>query len=205
MTDGPYGHIKKNVMDKIEISEPHSIFFISDFVSVGSPETIRKIFFHAVEADILERIGQGIYAKPKDSRFGRVPVPLEKIAKEIAERDKCQILPSGSTAANIIGLSTQVPMNFSYITTGSTRSIEFGERKLDFRHASPKNFASKGMAMPILIQGLRAVGERNLTDSQYAAIKNFIETMSDPHLEEDLLLAPVWIQKIVRKIIPPTQ
>ncbi len=195
------GCIKNSIMKKIEEVVPHSIFFISDFINIASPETIRKVFFQAVKEGILERVGQGIYVKPKGSRFGNVPVSLEKIAQEIAVRDRCEILPSGSTAANIVGLSTQVPMNLSYITTGSTRTIAIGKRKLNFRHASPKNFACKGTVVPMLIQALKEVGEYNLTDSQYAAIRNFIEKTPDRYLNEDLLLAPMWIQRIVKNLI----
>lgn len=200
MSNHQHGYIKRVVMEKIQMSHPHDVFFISDFVDLGSPETIRKIFFQAIKKGILERVGQGIYVKPKDSKFGRVPIPLEKIAQEIADRDKCQILPTGSTAANIIGLSTQIPMNLSYITTGSTRTIEIGKRQLNFRHASPKNFATKGHVIAALIQGMKEVGEKNMTDTQYTAIRNFIEKTPDSHFDEDLLLAPMWIQRIIKKL-----
>lgn len=197
----PRGHIKSYVMDRIERSEPHSVFFISDFVDKGSSETIRKIFFQATEAGMLERVSQGIYVKPKESRFGRIPVSLEKLAVEIADRDKSRILPSGSTAANMLGLSTQIPMNMSYITTGSTRSIEVDGRRLFFRHAAPKNFAAKGNAVPLMVQGLKEIGENNISESQFAALKNFIDDTDDPYLSEDILLAPLWIQKIIRKLM----
>ena len=193
-------NIKQDVMTTIADSEPHSVFFISDFQRLGSPETIRKIFFQASLEGMLERISQGIYVKPKESRFGKVPISLEKLAFKIADRDHSTILPTGSTAANIIGLSTQIPMNLSYITSGSTRTLEIGNRKLYFRHASPKNFASKGKVMPIIIQGMKEIGETNMTDQQFSAIKNFIENNTDQYLSEDLCLAPVWIQKIIKKI-----
>lgn len=194
------GYIKDNVMKQIAQSDPHSVFFISDFANIGSPETIRKIFFQATANNTLEKVGKGIYVKPKESRFGRVPVSLEKIALEIAERDKCQILPTGSTAANMIGLSTQIPMNLTYITTGSTRTVEIGNRSLNFRHASPKNFASKGKIIPILIQGMREIGQKNMSEMHFAAIIDFIKKTPDPYLEEDLPLAPMWIQKIIKRL-----
>lgn len=201
MESSPRGHIKSYVMDRIERSEPHSVFFISDFVDKGSSETIRKIFIQATEAGMLERVSQGIYVKPKESRFGRIPVSLEKLAVEIADRDKSRILPSGSTAANMLGLSTQIPMNMSYITTGSTRIVEVGGRRLSFRHAAPKNFAAKGNAVPLMVQGLKEIGENNISESQFAALKNFIDDTDDPYLSEDILLAPLWIQKIIRKLM----
>ena len=188
-------------MRSIDDSKPHSIFFISDYADLGSAETIRKILHEATIAGILEKAGHGIYIKPKDSRFGKVPIPLENIAREIADRDKCEILPTGSSAANLIGLSTQVPMNLSYITTGSTRTIKIGERKISFRHASPKNFAAKGRTMPLLIQGIKEIGEENISGADYEAISRFIKKQQDPYLNEDLSLAPVWIQKIIKKLI----
>ena len=195
------GNIKHYVMRSIDESQPHSIFFISDFATLGAAETIRKILHEATISGILEKAGHGIYIKPKISRFGKVPVPLEKIAREIADRDKCEILPTGSTAANLIGLSTQVPMNLSYITTGSTRAIKIGDRKISFRHASPKNFAAKGKVIPLLIQGIKEIGEESMSGAEYEAIRRFIDKQQDPYLKEDLPLAPAWIQRIIKKLM----
>ena len=203
MNSAERGKIKHNVMRSINESQPHSIFFISDYADLGSAETIRKILHEATITGILEKAGHGIYIKPKVSRFGKVPVPLEKIAREIADRDKCEILPTGNTAANLIGLSTQVPMNLSYITTGSTRTIKIGDRKISFRHASPRNFAAKGRVIPLLIQGIREIGESNISGADYEAISQFINRHKDPYLQEDLPLAPAWIQKIIKKLMQP--
>lgn len=201
MNDAAHGNIKQSVMEKINESQPHSIFFISDYADMGSAETIRKILHEATIKGVLEKAGHGIYFKPKTSRFGNVPISLEKVAKEIALRDKCKILPTGSTAANLIGLSTQVPMNLSYITTGSTRVINIGDRKISFRHASPKNFAARGNTLPLLVQGMRELGEDNISINEYDAIRRFIDRQKDPYLKEDLFLAPVWIQRIIKRLL----
>lgn len=201
MNSAERGNIKHNVMKSIDESQPHSIFFISDYADLGAAETIRKILHEATISGVLEKAGHGIYIKPKISRFGKVPVPLEKIAREIAARDKCHILPTGSTAANLIGLSTQVPLNLSYITTGSTRAIKIGDRKISFRHASPKNFAAKGSVIPLLIQGIKEIGAENISGVEYEAIRLFIDKQQDPYLQEDLQLAPAWIQRIIKKLM----
>ena len=201
MNTATRGNIKSAVMERIVESQPHSVFFITDYTDLGAAETIRKILFEATLRGMLEKAAHGIYVKPKESRFGKVPIPLEYLAEEIAEREKCLILPTGSTAANLIVLSTQVPMNLSYISTGSTRTIEIGDRKINFRHASPKNFAAKGTVMPLLIQGLREIGEENISGVEYEAIRRFIEKQQDPYLKEDIRLAPVWIQRIIKKIL----
>ena len=133
--------IKTERLSIITESAEHSVFFINDFSKLGSVETIRKTLAEAVSMGLLEHLAHGIYAKPMNSRFGLVPIPLEIIAKEIASRDKVQIMPTGTTAANILGLSTQIPMVVTFLTTGSSRSINIGNRVLKFRHAAPRNFA----------------------------------------------------------------
>lgn len=188
-------------MKSIEESKPHSIFFISDYTYLGAPETVRKILREATITGMVEKAGHGIYIKPKVSRFGNIPVPLEKIAREIADRDKCEILPTGSTAANLIGLSTQVPMNLTYITSGSTRTIKIGERKISFRHAAPKNFAAKGRVIPWLVQGIREMGKDNISGTELEAIRRFIDKQQDIYLQEDLQLAPEWIQRIIKNLM----
>lgn len=195
------GNIKNAVMKHINESRPHSVFFITDYTNLGSPETIRKILYEATLNGIIEKAAHSIYFKPKVSRFGNIPIPPEIIAKEIANRDKCEILPAGSTAANIIGLSTQVPVCLSYITTGSTRTVNIGDRKISFRHASPKNFAAKGKAIPLLLQGIKEIGKDNISNIELDVIKHFMEKYPDPHLKEDLLIAPVWIQQIIKRLI----
>lgn len=201
MNTATSGSIKYTVLKKIDDSPPHSIFFISDFSFLGAPETIRKILREATMTGRLEKASHGIYFKPKISRFGKVPLTLEKIAGEISARDWCKIQASGSTAANIIGLSTQVPMNLSYITTGSTRTVNIGKRKIILRHAAPKNFEAKGTVVPLLIQGMKEIGKENLSEAEYDVIRKFIDSHPDPHLQEDLQLAPVWIQQIIKKIM----
>lgn len=111
-------------------------------------------------------------------------------------------MPTGSTAANILGLSTQVPMIVSYLTTGSSRTIKIGKRAIKFRHAAPRNFAYKGKTIPLIVQALKELGEANITEQTVAALSACIAKATDSHtFKEDILLAPAWIQSIVKPII----
>ena len=201
LKSGQKGYIKELIMKKIEDSKPNTVFFISDFLEFGSPETIRKIFIQAVFQDKLSRASKGIYIKPKKSKYGIVPPSLEEIAEAVAKRDNCQIIPTGYTAANIIGISTQVPMNHSYITSGTARTLKIDNRKIIFKHGMPKNFAAKGTLVPLLVHGIKEIGINNLTENNLLAIKNFIGKTEDPHFKNDLLNAPNNIRILINRII----
>lgn len=193
--------IKEQILKRIKRNSNQIIFMIGDFADLGSPETVRKVFFQACLSGDLYRVAHGIYVKPVMSRFGLVPPSLETIAAEIARRDHAQILATGSTAANLVGLSTQVPMNLSYLTSGSTRTISIGNRNISFRHASPRNFASIGKVVPLLTQALKEIGKDSVGDKELDLIRQFVDIHPETKFEQDLHLAPQWIQQIIKKAL----
>ena len=196
------GTIKAAVLKQIEESPDNAIFFLGDFAELGSVETIRKIFVQARLQGIVKQLAHGIYIKPMLSKFGEVPPSLDDIAKAIAIRDSVEIMPTGSTATNLLGLSTQVPMSVSYLTTGSSRNIRIGNRVIKFKHAAPKNFAFKGKTMPLIVQALREFGKENIDNTILSALSLYLEKAPDKkHFESDILLAPAWIQSIVKSLL----
>ena len=194
--------IKQTIFKRLEEFSEHSIFLLNDFAEYGSVETARKVLLQARMQGLVTHLSHGIYLKPMRSRFGEVPPPLETIAKEIAERDHVEIMPTGNTAANILGLSTQVPMTVSYLTTGSSRTIQIGNRAIKFKHAAPRNFAYKGKTIPLIVQALKEFGEENITEQIKSALSTYIAKAKDVDTFcDDILLAPAWIQAIIKPII----
>ena len=124
---------------------------------------------------------------------------LDRIREDI-KRDKAKVIPTGATAANRLGFSTQVPMNTIFLTTGSGRKLKLGNRTVTLKHGAPKNFAFRGRLMPELVQALRCIGENNITLEDETRIGQlFTETPETETIEHDLLLAPVWMRHIIKK------
>lgn len=195
-------NIKSLILSRIADSEEHSVFFISDFAELAPVETVRKVLRQACELGLASHLSQGIYVKPMHSRFGEVPPPLEVVAKAIAQRDHAQIMPTGATAANMIGLSTQVPMTLCYQTTGSSRTVKVGRRTIKFQHAVPRNFAYRGTTIPLAVQAVREIGQDNLGDEGLSKLYDYMSKSPDKDtFKTDVLLAPVWIQNILKPII----
>lgn len=193
-------NIKTTILNRIKRSPEHSVFFLTDFARITSLETVRKVLSQACDAGLLTHIAHGIYVKPMMSRFGEVPIPLEKIAEEIAARDHVQIMPTGSTAANMLGLSTQVTMTVSYITTGASREIKIGNRSIRFRRAAPRNFAYKGRTIPLIVQVFKELGKDNIRENELSAVSRYMSMANDKEtFTEDILLAPMWIQNLIKK------
>ena len=125
-----------------------------------------------------------------------------ELVTEIARRDRAIVFPTGETAANRLGFSTQVPMNACFITSGTPRRLKLGNRTVTLKHGVPKNFAYKGKLMPELVQALRSIGENDITDAVEKRVAQLLsETPEAETMEHDLLLAPVWVRQIIKRNI----
>lgn len=192
------------VIDRIRLIVSHSnygrIFFSTSFEDVDE-EYAGKVLSDLCKEGRLIRISQGVYLKPLMSSFGPVyPTPIE-IVEAISKRDKSQILPTGAMALNMLGFSTQVPMNSVFITSGSARCIKIGNRSIKLKRSVPKNFLYKGKIMPILVQALKAIGKENINEFYEQEIKRILrENPEEKTWNEDLLLVPLWIKRIIVKL-----
>ena len=124
---------------RIEVLPDDSVLFRSDFPEFHS-EFVGETLSELTREGVLVKVAQGIYAKPRRSRFGTVMPSVDKIVQAIAIRDHAEVLPSGMTALNALGLSTQVPMNYTYLTTGSERTIQLANCQIKLKRGVPKNF-----------------------------------------------------------------
>lgn len=178
-----------------------TVLFVSSFPQFDV-EYVTKLLAQFEKEGLITRIAKGVYVKVKKTRFGVVYPSALELVKEIAKRDKAEIFPTGDTAANRLGFSTQVPMNASFLTSGSSRKLKLGSRTVTLTHGSPKKFAYKGKLMPELVQALRSIGEDNITDVVEERVAQLLsETPEVETMEHDLLLAPVWVRQIIKRNI----
>ena len=197
------GHsIDSNTLrQRIEAMPEDSILFRSDFPEYHA-EFVGSTLAELTNEGILTKIAQGIYAKPRKSRFGIVLPTVDKVVQAIATRDNAQVLPSGMTALNILGLSTQVPMNYTYLTTGSERTVKLDNRLVTLKRGVPKNFCYETRLIALLVQALKALKQENVTDNELQTINSLIS--KEPNKESlmrDVDLMPAWMKRIIKPML----
>jgi len=194
--------IEDKIRNQIRSDEAGMLYFISDFAEHGNDVFISRVLSECVNDGLLLRIANGIYCKPIETRFGPLVPSVEELVKAIARRDNAQILPTGETAQNRLGLSTQVPMNSVYLTTGSARKLYLRGRTVTLKRSVPRNFACKNDFMAALIQALKSIGKDNLTEEHVGTIVGLLkEHLDDATYVDDLKTAPIWVRKMVSEII----
>jgi hypothetical protein len=179
------------------------IFFADDFANMGSAENIRQTLGRLAKNEKIMRIAKGIYCYPEvdDSLgLGALMPSFDQIATAIAERTHARIVPTGDYALNVLGLSTQVPMNCVYLTDGSPRKVEIaGGRGILFRKTAPKNLSFKNRLAMLVTSALKSVGCGKVTEEQISHTEQLLKKEDKESVLADLSLMPIWIRKIVTK------
>lgn len=193
--------VAQKIRMKISRCKFGEVFFVSSFPQYDV-EYVTKLLAIFEKEGLITRIAKGVYIKARKTRFGLLYPSVYELVEEIAKRDKAKIIPTGATAANRLGFTTQVPMNTEFLTTGSSRKLKLGKRIVTLKHGAPKNFAFRGRLMPELVQALRSIGKQNVTSEDEAKIGLlFAKTPEKNTIEHDLMLAPVWMRQIIKKKI----
>ena len=179
-----------------------TILFRDSFMEYNE-EYVGNVFANLLKDGTLIGLSQGVYYKPIHTRLGILYPAISEVITAIAKRDHAVIMPTGNTAMYHLGLTTQVPMNYEYLTNGAARQVTVGKQTITLKHGVANNFAFRGKLMPILHQALRAIGQANITDEHKGKIAGLLVQTPEPRtIKHDLKLLPVWEQTIVKPLIP---
>lgn len=194
--------VDNKIIVKIKKSKRGSLFFIEDFLNLGTSKAVSKALERLVEKEDLSRVSRGIYSRLRiDPILGAISPTTEEIAEAVRRRDKARIIPAGILVLNAVGLSTQVPMNLVYLTDGAARTIQIGKQKIVFKKTSPRNLAAIGTISSLAIQALREIGKDNVTEDEINIILRQLEKEDPYRLQHDIKLAPEWIRIIMRQAL----
>lgn len=177
------------------------IFSINDFYDLGKKNTIKSILYRLNEENVIARLLDGLYTKPKYSKIlNEYSYPdASAVAEKIADKFSWTIAPTGDTALNYTGLSTQVPNEYIYISDGAYREYLYRDKKIIFKHTTNRNITSYSKELSILIQAIKAIGKDNISEDDIKKLAVFAKEIEED-LIKDTLKLPFWIQEVLNKI-----
>jgi len=165
-----------NIMKEISTSErmlnyikrnPKSrVYSISDFSKFGTYASIRKALSRLEMEGRLIRVSRGFY---KSSEFNKLineetSSDPDQFARAYAEAYGWKIAPHKETALNMLGLSTQVPSVFQYISDGPYRTVSLSDgRKIEFRHRTIREISKLSYKEAALLEALKTLGKERIS------------------------------------------
>jgi hypothetical protein len=196
--------IEYKIFEKIKKCGRGKEYFASDFATYGESKSVSKALANLVKKQTRVKLATGIYYYPKmDKKYGLgILYPtMDEIANAIAKRDKARIVPTGLHALNRLGLSTQVPMNFVYLTDGTPRRIKTGKGKgILFKHTAPKNLAFQNKLAMLITFALKEITRERVTREHLDKIKSLLQQAPKEQIMNDAKLMPAWIKSLIMKM-----
>src|SRR5271157_1401782 len=135
--------MRDQIVARIERLGDGKVFSVKDFLDIASRTTIDVTLASLALDGKIRRIRRGLYYMPKvnPALGGELSPDIDEAARAIARGQRWKIVPEGAWAANLLGLSTQVPAKIIYLTDGPNREVPIGRRTIHFKHARPKAIA----------------------------------------------------------------
>lgn len=192
----------KQIKERIEDTADGTVFVNSDFADIADQETVRRNLNRITKAGVLRRILKGVYEKPKYSKLlaEYVATDPNMVAKALARSYHWTIAPSGNTALNLLGLSTQVTAVWSYISDGPYKTYEWNSTKLEFKHRTNKEITGLSYMTSLVIQALKTLGKTNISQDVIQALTAKLSDEEKQACLKEATEATDWVYDTIRKI-----
>jgi hypothetical protein len=196
--------IDTQVLTRIKARGYGWVFTAGDFTDLGGNDAVRQALTRHAKAGTIKQIARGLYHYPRhDPQLGLLSPSDDAIADALKGRDSARIQVSGAHAANMLGISTQVPMRTVYLTDGAARKVQIGRRQIVLKRTTTRQMATAGRVSGAVIQALRWFGQRHVDDKMIATLRRNLSADHKKQLLADLRYAPAWIAAAMRKIAAP--
>ena len=193
--------IENKILSRIYGFKRGSIFTPSHFLDLGTRQAVDLALHRLVKKKTLRRLARGLYEYPREHpELGLLSPDIQKVAKALAGKDRIRLQPAGAYAANLLGLSEQVPAKVVFLTDGSSRTVKIGRQEIQLRQTTPRNMAAAGRLSGLLMQAFRHLGREHITTKRMAHLKRTLPAQERKQLIKDLPLAPTWMHPFFRQL-----
>jgi len=175
-----------------------AVFTARSFVGMNAGPSLSRM----VRAGHVRRLAPGIWHKPENNPLiGDVPPSSPALAVAVAELDRAVVQPSGASAANVLGLSDQVPARSVFLTSGPSRFIQLGKHRVIFKHAAPRHMVGAGTLAGLIITALRHIGRTHVDDVILDAVRRAVPAAERRKVARLLQGGPAWIAEAVVPVL----
>lgn len=191
----------ESIKTRIHAMDDGDIMTTADFADLASLTTIRKYLGRCVDKGLIRRVFDGVYEKPHYSRLldEYMPTDPEKVAYALARTYHWTIAPCGDIALNRLGLTTQVPTVWSYVSDGPYRIFSWDHIQLKFKHKTNREISMLSTQTILITEALRALGKERITPDIIGQLRKKIPERDREMILTESSSCSEWIHETIRK------
>lgn len=194
--------IRDAIYGRIDALPTDAAFTVSDFADISDSANARQSLKALTDAGAIGRAMRGVYYKPRYSALLRETLPpdIDRVVQAVARARGWTIAPSGDTALNRIGLDTQVPAAYTYISTGPYVTLSVGQLEVRLKHAANKNLVGMSPTTLLVVQSLIALGRKRVGTREIRHIARTLSKDERHSLLSETTRTSEWVRKAIREI-----
>lgn len=180
-------------------------FSSSDLAGRFARQQIDNGLSDLAEANKIRRVARGLYDYPRYSDLLQKTLSpdIDQVAYAYARKFNWRIEVSGESALNLLGLSTQIPAQYVYLSDGSSKSYDVMGTQLNFKKSTLKDIGFKHRESTLIVQALKALGKEHLSTEIFAKIREQIDAKSHSKVLRDTQGSTGWIYEAIKEICKP--
>jgi hypothetical protein len=181
----------RNRINEIGLGEP---FTSNEFSTLGTRAAVDQALSRLVKQAKIVRIYRGVFVRPKMSRYvGEVMPEPSKVAQAIANAHGETIQVQGAEAARLLGLTSQMPLQAVFCTSGPNRALKLGNLQLILKHVAQRKLALAGKPSGLALSALWYLGKEHVTPGTIKAIRERLTPEAFEELRAETSAMPAWM------------
>ena len=194
--------VTNKILRKIYAKQRGWVFTQKDFMNFGGTRAaVDKVLSRLAKQGKIRRLDRGVYDYPKQhSLLGVLSPDTDSLARVITAKSGNTVFTSGATAANLLGLSTQVPAKIVYLTDGPSRIKKVAGRIIIFKRARVPLFKDLSTYANYFLQALSYLGKNSIDNTIIMRCAGKLDDQDMRALNKLSANIPGWIVDIIKKI-----
>lgn len=193
--------ITERIVKRVQNKGRGFAFTAKDFLDLGSRTSVDVALASLAKTGKIRRVCRGVYDYPSEGALlGDMLAPdFDQVAHAIARNTGARIQPSGAVAANLLGISDQVPAKIVYLTDGHSRTVQIGSQTITLKKTRPKELLPNEMSATI-VQALLFLGKEAVDEKLIGRLKQLLTPAQRKRLLKDAKYVSDWVADTVRRI-----
>ena len=190
------------IRERIRQSEYGMVYVAVDFVDICDKTNINAYLARLAEEGLIRRVMRGVYYKAEyNEMLGEYVTPaVDNVAQALARNFGWTIVPCGDAALNILGLSTQVPATYVYVSDGTYKEYTFHNITIQFKRTTNREVSKLSYKTALIIQALKALGKDRIDDSIITRLQSILAAEEKAIMLLEAKTATAWIYDYIKQI-----
>ncbi|MBQ8572435.1 MAG: hypothetical protein IJ451_03095 [Ruminococcus sp.] len=194
--------ILSEIKKEIQNAKIGTVFVPIDFALITDKKTASVSLSRLEKEKIVLKIMRGIYYKAEYNDFldEYVAPQADAVAHALSRNYGWTIVPCGDTALNLLGLSTQIPAAWVYVSDGPYKEYTYNQTTIKFKRTTNKEISKLSYKTALVVQALKALGNDSINDSVITKLKNTLTEEEKKTMLMEAKAVTSWIFEYIKII-----